>query len=93
MRTLQIGSDKNGLWLGAGSRFYRFSAAAPTGEANVRPEINRDFKTKELDPNRYDRRFTGESCEVFRYRNEIVKALGLSPERGSPTSAPVPAYL
>ena len=49
------------------------------GETNVNPDINRGYKSPELDVERWAERFTGESREVFSARFEVLAALGLEP--------------
>lgn len=51
------------------------SAVAFAQEQSVNPGINDNFQ--DPDVNRYLEMFEGESREIFRYRNEIVDALGL----------------
>lgn len=50
-----------------------------SGEANVAPDINRPYKSADLDVRMWAERFTGESREVFLARHEVVEALALEP--------------
>jgi ubiquinone/menaquinone biosynthesis C-methylase UbiE len=55
------------------------SSHAQQAEADVAPTINQNFKSADLDVESWATRFTGESREVFRARNDVVKAIGLKP--------------
>ncbi len=55
------------------------SAPSQDGEANVAPDINRNYKDTNIDVDRWARRFTGESREVFVSRFDILESLGLEP--------------
>ena len=48
-----------------------------TEERNVRPDINKNYKKADIDPQLYAKRFTGESREVYVHRDKIVQALNL----------------
>jgi predicted methyltransferase len=66
-------------------------------EASVRPGANRVFLAEDLDVERYVEIFEGESREVFRERERIVDALGLSPgmavaDIGAGTGIFLPAF-
>ena len=67
--TAIVGCTANGARDGAGSSTDR--AAEPR-------DINASFKDPELDPDRYVQRFETESREVYRERDAIVEAVGLS---------------
>jgi ubiquinone/menaquinone biosynthesis C-methylase UbiE len=66
------------LALGASSHAQQANVdGAP--EADVAPTINQNFKSADLDVESWATRLTGESREVFRARNDVVKAMGLKP--------------
>jgi predicted methyltransferase len=48
-------------------------------EPSVRPDVNAPFLDANLDPDEWIERFETESREIFRSRDAIVKAVGLSP--------------
>ncbi|HWU54426.1 MAG TPA: class I SAM-dependent methyltransferase [Rhizomicrobium sp.] len=48
-------------------------------EADVAPTINQNFKSANLDVESWATRFSGESREVFRARDDVLKALALKP--------------
>lgn len=56
---------------------FAVSAIAFAQEESVNPGINESFENPDVDS--YINRFEGESREIFRYRKEIVDALGLEP--------------
>lgn len=51
----------------------------PAEEASVKPGINDNFKSEDLDVGTFVERFEGESREVFANRARIVEAIGLRP--------------
>jgi predicted methyltransferase len=48
-------------------------------EASVKPGINQEYLDPALDVGKFERRFEGESREVFAQRRQIVTLLGLRP--------------
>ncbi len=53
------------------------SAVAPAQEQSVKPGVNDNFKNPDVD--KYIQLFEGESREIYKFRNEIVNAIGLGP--------------
>ena len=54
-------------------------AAEPELEESVRPGVNEDFLSEDLDVDQFISIFEGESREIFRARPEIVRALEIQP--------------
>lgn len=53
------------------------SVAVPAQDQSVKPGINDSFKNPDVD--KYIKMFEGESREIYKFRNEIVDAIGLQP--------------
>jgi ubiquinone/menaquinone biosynthesis C-methylase UbiE len=56
-----------------------FVPPAAAQETSAKPGINEEYKRPDLDADRWDKSFQGESREVFTARREVVAAVGPKP--------------
>jgi ubiquinone/menaquinone biosynthesis C-methylase UbiE len=74
-----IAKNVQAVFLACISLFAIVPANGAAGDQSAKPGINAEYKRPDLDVDRWDKSFQGESREVFAARHDVLAAIGVKP--------------